>query len=222
MRKLRLFTLSMALVLLLAGCMSLASFFPLVTNPLSPQSSMLVVEVGMLQADGSSVSMSNTNATGWAPWVVDANGNVVPFKNFDAESRLDSFYFAENVPAGEYTLKGFYHVYIDYSKSKDGEVASYGPFENYPYHVKQEFALAQPVKLTLNNAEMATFGRYYVQGQWREGAAGTTDDRWAMNEATVKITGDPSDKKALRVAKNWATPAWSDWNTRNPETAADK
>ncbi|MCK9286135.1 MAG: hypothetical protein PHU24_03095 [Sphaerochaetaceae bacterium] len=221
MRKLSVVVLALVCLFTFSGCMSFAALFPVVNPPLESKSSMLVLEAGV--QDGSTTSeLLNTNATGWAPWVVDSEGNTIPFRPFDTESRLDSFYFAENLPAGTYTLKGFLHVYVDYSKLQSNEIASYGPFENYPYHVKQEFLLEQPVAVTLKDAEIATLGRYFITSQWVGGAMGTTDDRWKVAPSSVKITGDPTDKKALRVAKNWATPAWSQWNTRNPETAADR
>lgn len=221
MRKVSTLILVSLLSLLSFSCLSLASFFPTAEAPESPVSSMLVLEAGELDGSDSS-ALLNTNATGWAPWVEDARGNIIPFRPFDIESRLDSFYFSENLAAGAYTLKGFFHVYIDYSKLGPNVIASYGPFENYPYHVRQQFALESPVTITLKEAEMATFGRYFLTSNWVEGASGTTDERWKVVPGSVRITSNPDDKKALRVAKNWATPAWSAWNTRNPEKAADE
>ena len=69
---------------------------------------------------------------------------------------------------------------------------------------------------------MTTFGRYYIEANWKEGLAGTGDDRWKINPSTVKISSDVNDKKALRVIKNWYTDKWGEWNTRNKEQAADK
>ena len=153
--------------------------------------------------------------------MVDSKGDVVPFKTFDGESRLDSFFYSENLESGKYTLKGFYHVFIDYSKLPENVIASYGPFANYSYHVKQEFPLDKPVEIVLGKGEVATLGRYFITYNWTEGLAGTGDQRWRVNPATVKISGDQNDQKALRVAQNWRTPNWTLWNLRNPALAAD-
>jgi hypothetical protein len=221
MKKLGILGITVLVVLSLTGCLSFASFFPYVDRPESPTASMLVLEAGKLEEQRSS-NLLNSNASGWAPWVVDSNGNVIPFRNLDSESRLDSLYYSENLKAGTYTLKGFYHVYIDYSLLPSGVIASYGPFENYSYHIKQEFPLEKPVTISLREAEMTTFGRYYIEANWKEGLAGTGDDRWKINPSTVKISSDVNDKKALRVIKNWYTDKWGEWNTRNKEQAADK
>ncbi len=220
-RKLNAIALASITLLLLTGCLSLASFFPVVDSPFNQDSSMLVLEVGTKEGTSTS-ALLNTNASGWAPWVEDSSGKLIPFRPFDTEARLDSFYFSENLAPGSYTLKGFMHVYVDYAKLKQNEIPTYGPFADYPYHVVQQFALSNPVTIELKKAQMATFGRYFITSSWVGGAAGTTDDRWKVVPSSVAITGDPADKKALRVAKNWATPAWSAWNTKNSEKAADK
>jgi hypothetical protein len=201
--------------------MSLLALWPDVQPPADPSASMLVVEAGE-GVKGDSESLFNSNATGWAPWVVDEQGKLVAFKPFDAESRLDSFFYAENVRPGTYTLKGFMHVYIDYGKLEDDQLASYGPFSDYPYHQKQFLPIENEVRVELGSGVIDTFGRYYITYEWKEGAAGTTDDRWKVAENSVSIAYDANDRKALRVAKNWATPNWKLWNERNPEEAADE
>lgn len=218
MKKLALLFSSLGVVFLISSCISFGSLFPNVQSPNSSESSLLIVEAGSL---GEGV-LFNSNATGWAPWVVDAKGEIVPFKTFDGESRLDSFFYSENLESGKYTLKGFFHVYIDYSKLPDNVYASYAPFANYSYHIKQEFPLDNPVEILLGKGEVATFGRYYISSEWEGGVAGTSDHRWRVNPSTLKISGDRGDEKALRVAKNWQTPNWTLWNLRNPAIAADR
>lgn len=166
--------------------------------------------------------MLNTNATGWAPWVENSNGELVPFKPFDAESRLDSFYYSENLPNDTYILKGFMHVYLDYSLNDDDSIASYGPFENYDYDVRQFFPLAEEVPVTLGSRSIETFGRYFISSSWKGGMGGTADDRWKVVESSFQVTVSyPEDRKALRVSKNWATPNWLLWNEYNKDEAAD-
>ncbi|MFA5467600.1 MAG: hypothetical protein WC224_00915 [Sphaerochaetaceae bacterium] len=200
-----------------SSCISLESLWPNVAGPIDNEASLLVVEAG-IAGEG---ALFNSNASGWAPWVVDAQGEVVPFKTFDGEPRLDSFFYSENLESGKYTLKGFFHVYIDYSKLPAEVIALYAPFDDYSYHVKQEFPLDEPVEVNLGKGEVATLGRYFITYSWTEGLTGTTDQRWRVNPSSVIISGDKSDKKALRVAQNWRTPHWTLWNLRNSEAAAD-
>lgn len=211
----------LVMILSLNSCMSLAGLWPEVQPPMDQSVSMLVVEAGE-GVKGNSDELFNSNATGWAPWVIDEQGNLVAFKPFDSESRLDSFFYAENIKPGKYTLKGFIHVYIDYGKLLENQTASYGPFENYPYHVKQFLPIDKEVSINLEPGKIDTFGRYYITYNWKDGISGTTDDRWKVLENSVKVVYDSNDKKALRVAKNWATPNWTLWNERNPEEAADE
>ncbi|MGM0432681.1 MAG: hypothetical protein ACQEQU_08205 [Spirochaetota bacterium] len=208
-------------VALLGSCMTLAALFPVVDPPVSDEASMIVVEVGE-GIPGDSDALMNTNFTGWAPWVVDEAGELVTFKPFDTESRLDSFYYAPNLMPGTYTMKGFLHVYTDYGRLGDGSGASYGPFEDHYYHVKQFFPLDDELLLSLDPAIVDTFGSHYIQYEWKDGASGTTDDRWKVAEDSFSVVSEPENRRPLRVAKNWKTSNWKLWNERNPEEAADE
>jgi len=219
-KKLTPVSILLVIILSLSSCMSLLSLWPDVQPPTDQSASMLVVEAGE-GVIGDSDELFNSNATGWAPWVVDEQGKIVAFKPFDAESRLDSFFYAENLKPGNYTLKGFIHVYADYGKIPDEEVIYYGPFENYSYHVKQFLPIDKEVSINLEPGKIDSFGRYYITYNWKDGVSGTTDDRWKVIESSVKIAYDANDRKALRVAKNWATTNWTLWNERNSEEAAD-
>lgn len=221
MRKFNWMVIGVLLVAVLAGCTLFDTFFPAAQPPINDRASMLVLEAGT--RDGTATeNLVNLNATGWAPWVEDEEGNIVAFMAFDAESRLDSLYWAENLSAGTYTLKGFLHVYADYSLLPDGIIMSYEPFAARPWHKVQKFALEEPTVIQLGEAQMKSFGRYFITSKWVEGALGSSDTRWMVAPASVVIDADPDDKKALRVMKNWATQTWLAWNSRNPERAADK
>lgn len=201
----------------------MTAMFPFAAAPATPQSSMLVVEVGTGKP-ALSDNLSNLNYSGWAPLVLDQNGKEIAFNNFDAESRLDSFFYAQNLPAGEYTLTGFMHVYADYGLFDSGKtVLSYEPYAKRSWHVRQVFPLPQPVTLTLGSASVETFGRYLIEFAYKEGGSGKSNDRWMVKPESFKYNAILSaDRKALRVMKNWATPAWVPWNKLNPEKAADK
>lgn len=210
-------------ILMLASCSSMTAMFPFAAPPSTPQASMLVVEVGTGKL-GISDNLANLNYSGWAPVVLDQAGKEVVFNNFDTEARLDSFFYAQNLPAGDYTLTGFMHVYADYGLYDSGKVVvSYEPYAKRPWHVRQVFPLAQPVKVTLKPASVETLGRYLFEFSYKEGGSGKSNDRWMVKPASFKYNSTlPGDRRALRVMKNWASPAWLPWNKLNPEIAADK
>jgi hypothetical protein len=221
MKKRVILGVGLLVIVLMTGCFSFDLFFPGADPPVDGRVSMLIVEAGKREG-GATENLTNWNATGWAPWVEDERGEIVVFRTFDAESRLDSLYWAENLRAGTYTLKGFFHVYLDYSLLPAGITTLYEPFGGKPWHIMQRFALDEPVTILLKEAQMESFGRYFISSAWVEGITGTSDDRWRVNPASVTIEGDRFDKKALRVMKNWATATWLAWNTRNTEKAADR
>ena len=181
MKKLGILLPLLLVVFFVSSCISLGSLFPSVYAPIGNDSSLLVVEAGV-PAGG---ALFNSNASGWAPWVVDASGKVIPFRTFDGESRLDSLFYSANLESGTYYLRGFYHVFVDYSKLPEGEIPFYGPFENYPYHVKQTFPLERPVEIVIGKGEVATLGRYFISYDWVEGVAGISDQRWRVNPSTT-------------------------------------
>lgn len=221
MKRTTLCIIGLLLVVTLTSCTLFDTLFPSAAMPSDQAASMLVVEAGT-RSGSATENLVNLNATGWAPWVEDVTGALVPFNAFDAESRLDSLYWAENLKPGRYTMKGFLHVYVDYSLLPDGIIMSYEPFSNNKWLKTQRFALEKEVVIDLGPADMQSFGRYYIKSEWVEGIMGTSPERWKVNAASVAIEGDPTDRKALRVMKNWATSTWLAWNSRNPEKAADR
>jgi hypothetical protein len=139
---------------------------------------------------------------------------------------MTNIYYAENLKAGEYTLIGFYHVYTNYGKLSEYEkeigkqfIPSYDPYADNKYHIKQIFSLNEPVKINLVANKVMSLGSYAVKYKWVEGMAGTTDERWKMNESQTAITKSvPFDEYILRYIKAWRTPNWKKWNEKNPAT----
>ena len=210
---------------MLASAFSFAQLFPKVDKPTSEDMSMLVVQFAK-DTDGKMEIVSNMNFTGWAPVVEGPDGKIVPFRNFDAGADMTNIYYSENLPAGTYTLKGFNHLYTNYTKLDEykaqtgEELARYAPYENLPYHEVQFFPISQPVVVELIPNKMMSLGSLGVQYKWISGAAGTTDDRWKAVEDFSKITMEkPLDDYVLRYMKSWATPKWKKWNAKNPATA---
>jgi hypothetical protein len=201
--------------------MGYAQLFPKVDKPTSPEMSMLVIQFAH-DNDGKMDIVSNLNFTGWAPVVEGPDGKIIPFRNFDSGAGITNIYYAENLVAGEYTLKGFNHLYTNYTKLDEykeatGEkLARYAPYENLPYHEVQFFALAEPVMVNLEPNKVMSFGSFAVKYKWVSGAAGTTDDRWKAVEDYSAITLEkPLDDHVLRYIKPWRTPAWKGWNVKN-------
>ena len=212
MKKLKVIGFVVLMTLSVTGCMSIFTALS-VEPPVSAEASMLVLEAG-----GKETYLMNVNYTGWAPIVEDSRGTVVPFKMVNALADADTFYFAENVMPGTYTLKGFRHVYTNYDLLPEGVHPDYEPYVENPYHVRQEFMLDQAVTITLNPAEMASFGKYIITSEWVGGAAGTTADRWKVIPGSVKITSYPNDRNILKVVKSITNANWAPWNAMNPET----
>lgn len=200
-----------------------AQFFPKVEKPTAPEMSLLVLQASK-DEDGKMGKIQNMNFTGWVPAVMNAEGTVVPFRNFDAGADFTNIYYAENLPAGEYKLIGFYHIYTDYTKLEEyqkkfpSHMPSYTPYKDMPYHVKQLISLSEPIIVALEPNKIQTFGSYLIKFAWVGGMGGTTPDRWKVIEARTSIAADPKNETVLRYMKSWATPAWKKWNEKNSAT----
>ena len=182
----------------------------LVDPPMDPGASMLVMEVGNKSGPYSS-SMTNNGNTGWVPWVVDDQGELVRFKLYDNDLRLDSLYYAQGVRPGTYTLKGFIHIWADTSISPKLSAFSYNPYDNLPYQRRQEFVLQEPMVINLGEAQIASFGRYFIKAVWKGGYASSAYDRWMINPMTYSVEALPGDSKALEVLESWKNTAWLAW-----------
>lgn len=199
-----------------------AQLFPRVDRPTSDDMSLLAVLFGH-ENDGEYETLSNTNFSGWAPAVKGPNGEYVKFRNFDTGSGITNIYYAENLPAGEYTLTGFFHVYTNYSKLEEYKkqinnssyMVNYAPYENRPYHVKQHIPLSEPVIVNLQPNSMQSLGTFAVKYQWFEGLAGTSDDRWRVIDETAISMEKPLDDHVLGFMKPWRTRSWRPWNEKN-------
>ena len=200
----------MAIILLLIGCVSMTGRYALVEPPRNSGSSLLVLEVGNKSGQYHSALTNNGN-TGWIPWVVDHQGKLVHFKLYDSDLHLDSLYYAEDVKPGMYTLKGFVHIWSDTSKSPKLSAFSFNPYDNLPYQGRQEFALQDPITLRLAEAQIASFGRYFIKAVWKGGYASPAYDRWMIDPTTFFAESLPGDPRALEVLALWKTPVWMSW-----------
>lgn len=213
----------MFLLLSLCAAKGFSQFFPKVEKPSTPEMSMLVLQSSR-DEDGKLVRIINFNFSGWAPAVMNSEGKIVPFRNFDAAADFTNIYYSENLPAGEYKLIGFYHVYTEYSKLEEyqkqfpNHIPTFSPYKEMPYHVKQLFSLKEPVVVVLEPNKIMTFGSYMVKFKWVGGASGTTPDRWKAIEERTLLTTEPQNDTVLRYMKTWATPAWKKWNEKNTAT----
>ena len=198
--------------LLLSGCMSLFTALT-IEEPLSSDSSMLVVEMG-----SNNDYLINNNYTGWAPIVKDSSGMIVPFTMINAIVDAKTIYVAPNVAPGVYTMTGVRHVYTDYGILRDDDSPTYEPYVDKPYHIQQYFPLTNPVKVTIPPKSMISLGYVNIDFEWNGGGFAEKDDRWKAVESTVKITSNPQNKDVLRAIKGSLNSAtWKLWNERNPE-----
>ncbi len=203
---------------------SYAQLFPQVDRPTSDDLSLLVLQFGKEKDDGNFEIVLNNNATGWAPAVKGPDGEIIPFRKYDSAADITNIYYSENLQAGEYTLVGFYHVYVDYGKLEEYKkeinnpnyLMSYEPFANRPFHVKQLFELSEHVTVNLEAGTVKSLGNYAVKFEWVEGPMGTTDTRWKANEEKTEfVLVKPFDDHVQRYIKTWRTRSWRPWNERN-------
>jgi len=203
--------MSVGLVILLAGCMSLFEALS-VDPPVDADASMIVIEAG--QDD---TYLVNNNFTGWAPIVKDASGMILPFRMINALADGATLYVIENVRPGTYTFSAMRHVYTDYGRLPEDILPSYEPYTPSDYHINQEFALPEPVVLTVQPGEIASFGYYDLTYEWNGGGFAATDDRWAVVPSSVTIKADPSSTHPLELIRNSLNSTnWELWNDRNP------
>ncbi len=214
-------TFFLALLLFFGAVPGFSQLFPTVNRPSSDEMSMLVVLFGQ-ENEGKMDIVLNLPYSGWAPAVIGPDGKEIPFRNFDSGVDISNIYYSENLVSGEYTLTGFYHFSIDYSelekyKEETGEDrARYAPFDNMAYNVRQLVALEEPVIINLVPDIVMTFGTFAVVFDYISGMAGTTDDRFQLDESKTRYsTIKPLDDHILRYIKPWRTRAWRGWNEKN-------
>ncbi|MDX9845792.1 MAG: hypothetical protein RBT74_02320 [Tenuifilaceae bacterium] len=217
-------TLLFAAIFYLGVATGFAQLFPKIDKPTSNDMSLLVLQLGKLKDTGGYEIVLNNNATGWAPLVKGPDGAVIPFRKYDAAADVNSIFYSENLKAGEYTLIGFYHVYVDYGKLEEYKkeinnpnfIMSYEPYADKPYHIKQLLELSEPVKINLEAGTVKSLGNYAVKYEWVAGGFGSTDDRWKAKDDMNIVLSEPLDEYIARYVKTWRTPAWKKWNEKNP------
>ncbi len=218
--------LLLAAILYLGISSSFAQLFPKVDRPTTDDMSMLAMQFSR-DKDGKYENVLHINFTGWAPAVKGPNGQEIQFRVFSAGADMTVLYYAENLPAGEYTLTGFYHVYTNYDKldeykkqvNNPNYSPVYEPYANNPFHVKQHIPLSKPVIVYLEPNKIMSFGSFAVKFEYFEGAAGTSADRWRVNDETSITLEEAHSDYVLRYMKPWRTPAWKRWNEKNPASA---
>ena len=221
-------TLVLAAIIYLGLSAGYAQLFPKVDKPTADDKSLLVLQFGREKADGSGYEIViNNNASGWAPVVKGPDGEIIPFRKYDNAADVNNIFYSENLTAGEYTLVGFYHVYVDYGKLEEYKkevnnpnfIMSYEPYADNSYHIKQLFELDEPVKINLEAGVVKSLGNYAVKYEWVAGGFGTTDDRWKAKEGAKIVLAEPLDEYIARYIKTWRTRAWKAWNAKNPVEA---
>lgn len=218
-------TLLLATIFCVGALSGYAQLFPKVDKPTSDDMSLLVLQFAKETDDGGGFeNVLNNNATGWTPVVKGPNGNIIPFRKYDAAADINNIFYSENLEAGEYTLIGFYHVYVDYGKlaeyekevNKPNFIPSYEPYADNSYHIKQLVELDEPVVAKLEAGTIMPLGNFAVKYKWVGGAWGTTNDRWKVKDDVKIIFSEPLNEYVARYIKTWRTPSWKKWNARNP------
>lgn len=218
-------TLLFAAIVYFGLSVGYSQLFPKVDKPTSDEMSLLVLQFGKQKDDASGFEIVlNNNATGWAPAVKGPDGEFIPFRKYDAAADVTNIFYSENLKAGEYTLVGFFHVYVDYGKLEEYKkevnnpnfIMSYEPFADNSYHIKQLVELDEPVSINLGAGTVKSLGNYAVKFEWVGGPWGTTDDRWMIKDNAEIIMAEPLDEYIARYIKTWRTRSWKPWNAINP------
>ncbi len=211
MKKTLLILLSVLLISLTFGCMSLFEALT-IDPPVDQNASMIAMEIA-----SNGEYLINDNATGWAPIVKDQNGNILPFKMINALANGATLYVMPNVQPGTYTFSALRHVYTDYSLLPEDLIPNYEPYIASPYHINQEFPLSKPVVLKVKAGEIASLGYYDISYEWNGGGFAEKDDRWAVVPSTYAIVEDAGSTHPLELIRGSLNSTnWVPWNERNP------
>ncbi len=204
-----------AVLLLITGCMDMLMPLPEVDRPEHEESSMIVLQLGTRERDGKTKPVPSANHSAWIPWVVNQEGELVRFKASVNVSDLDTFFYSENLNSGTYLLHGFYHVYIDYSLIDDGEIARYGPYEGYPYHVRQELPFDSPITYSLSSSSVLSLGRFFAAYELVGGLWSREEDRYRVVPDSLSYEVVSGDRAILELMKGWTHSNWNVWSQRN-------
>ena len=67
---------------------------------------------------------------------------------------------------------------------------------------------------------MMTLGHYVIKKRMKEGAMGTSDDRYRMARAEIMMAYS-EDQSLLSFLKRKASKKWAVWNAKNPAELAE-
>ena len=189
----------------ITGCMSLVMVGPPVKPPATSDSAMLVADVS-LDTNNKISAIENSAYSAWIPWIEDSSGQLVEFSIFDQDSRLDTFYYAENLNSGIYTVKGFIHVYADTTKLKKFAVPSYEPYAGHDFQRKQYIELPNSYQILLEPGHIASLGRFYIT------YVRTDKKQWSADLKKTSIKHFASNKRIFDIIPTWFSPNWVLWN----------
>lgn len=216
---------SIMLVLFFASVsFSYAGIWPSIDEPNSPDASMVVLQFSV-DKDYSLSAYPNSNAFMWAPILKNEAGELVEFDAFLGGNELMSnVYYKENIVAGKYTLEGFQFVYTDFGKldeyraktgDKKGPYKHFYDYDEVPYHIRQVFPLEKSIEFVVEPNKMVTLGHYVIKHRMKEGAMGTSDDRYRMERVEIMMA-DSEDQSLLSFLKAKGSKKWRPWNEKNP------
>lgn len=209
-------------IVLLSSCATIlgglvGQLFPEVDPPESADASMAVVELiayteGEAGTDGSR-TFNNLVNSGFYPVVTDGSGNELHFGNIDALADAGMVYYAENIDAGTYTLKGFRYLWMthdDYMNTPIKELKFDGQ-NDAEWQQTSFYPLPEPLTFSVGASTIESFGRFNVHYTLKdEGDERYSIDKWEY------VAVSPDDKEVLSIMKDWRSGNWTNWNARNP------
>lgn len=213
MKRVALLVLVLSIVLL-TGCIAIKSA---AVNPVEKpgESSMLVVEAKILENYGMGFRNSSIQTVdeGWYPLVKGPGGKLIEFRLFDAGSKGGPYYYAENIPAGKYTLKGWRYLWMtqnDFLTTPIKDLSFTGP-EPQSFQQKIDYLLKKPHSVNLKRGTIDTLGTYSFKYEVVSAKNMNANNR-RKPVSFEWLQHDFSGKNVMSDMKTWTEENWAGWN----------
>ena len=207
---------------LLAGMLGLE-----VDPPQTPESSLLFVELRAYTWDQSGERDDDVIElnfmSGFYPIVVDQSGNEVTFDYIEGLTDAGIIYHSANLPAGNYTLKGFRYLWMTSDNFLNSPIKDlqFDGQRNDQWIEIQEYPLPKPIQIAIKPGTVHSLGSYKVYFELRDYDY-VRDDNLVRKDDLNKMVKweyeetNPNDTFVLDMMQDWTYKPWQLWNERNP------
>lgn len=206
--------LALGLILVFTSCIAIKRA---IVNPVNKpgESSMLVVEAKILENYGMGYRNSSIQTVdeGWYPLVQGPDGKLVKFRLFDAGSKGGPYYYAENIPAGKYNIKGWRYLWMtqnDFLTTPVKDLAFTGP-QAKNFQQKIDYLLEKEHSINLKHGTIATLGTYSFKYEVVSAKNMNADDR-RKPVSFEWLKHDYTGRNIMSDMKTWKEDNWATWN----------